>query len=289
MESTKGSGPVKIVFTGYNTYSGIEYEDIYCVDSDGSDLIRLIDNPAEDGILYDNMGPCFNSDKSKIVFMSTRGGGGFINLFVLDLAPGRITQITDGYEYSSPCLSPDDRSIVCDYIPDPATRSQILVMGHDGSDQIPVTDLPGINFEPVWSPDGAKIAFVNQPDPEVRHISHIWIMNPDGSSPEQVTRTDTRNDCPTWSPDSAYLAFRSYQGSGGDFYRINPATGEIVQLTDTPFNDVGPVWSAHGIAFSSDREWRHLPGRHDIFTMDPDGGNVQRVTRTERDEYMGSW
>jgi hypothetical protein len=54
---------------------------------------------------------------------------------------------------------------------------------------------------PVWSPDGARIAF---------SIIDIWSILPDGTGALQLTKTksyDIWNELPQWSPDSQHLVF----------------------------------------------------------------------------------
>ena len=63
-----------------------------------------------------------------------------------------------------------------------------------------------------------------------------------------------------------------------DIFVIDPITGEdLRQITDDPSDERQPTWAAGGalIVFVSDRE---NDGERNIYTMNPDGGNVQRLT-----------
>src|SRR5439155_19529583 len=62
-----------------------------------------------------------------------------------------------------------------------------------------------LDTEPVFSPDGSKIAFCSergQPG-----TSDSWVMNADGSNPVRPTDSlDTENE-PAWSPDGTRISF----------------------------------------------------------------------------------
>ena len=66
-------------------------------------------------------------------------------------------------------------------------------MNADSSDPTRLTDHPGDNFAPSWSPDGTQIVFVSGRDQEAG-IYDLYIMNADGSGVARLTN-DTANDC----------------------------------------------------------------------------------------------
>src|SRR5439155_628349 len=60
---------------------------------------------------------------------------------------------------------------------------------------------------------------------------------------------------PTWAPDSRSLAFQGYDDNAWHIYTVRVDGSGLTALTDGPFDDREPDWSADGarIAFSSDR------------------------------------
>ena len=58
----------------------------------------------------------------------------------------------------------------------------------------------------VWSPDGARVAFVSQENKS----DDIWVINADGTKPRNLTPNSWQWDKhPSWSPDSRRIVFWS--------------------------------------------------------------------------------
>ncbi len=74
------------------------------------------------------------------------------------------------------------------------------------SDQpVQLTFDPGDKFQPAWSPDGRKLAYV-APGGENFGLD-IWIVNADGSEPVNITQRKGDDTDPAWSPDGKLIAF----------------------------------------------------------------------------------
>ena len=70
-------------------------------------------------------------------------------------------------------------------------------MNIDGTHQIRLTDNPGLDSAPSWSPDGRKIAFLSTRDGN----SEIYVMNADGSNQTNLTNNLAWDDFPAWKPN----------------------------------------------------------------------------------------
>ena len=87
---------------------------------------------------------------------------------------------------------------------------------------------------PVWSPDGSRIAFNRAQGSGYQDIKDIWTIKQDGTDVLRLTTyiagsgyNGTAQYLPTWSPDGAYLAYTERKISGKTTHNIRriPAGG----------------------------------------------------------------
>jgi Tol biopolymer transport system component len=210
--------------------------DIYLVNSNGTGLIRLTDDPAVDE------DPAWSPDGTRIAFTSSRNGGREIYVMGAD-GSNPIRLNAAGYR---PSWSPDARRIV--FVSDRDGNAELYVMNADGTQQTRLTNNRTRDTDPAWSPDGRRIAFSNNADPNLQPgASAIFVMNVDGSGLARVTMFEGAVGQPAWSPDGTRLAYSQTQCAG--YYSCYPA----VFVTDTngfqPF-EIGigqdPAWSPDG-------------------------------------------
>ncbi|MFJ9582200.1 amidohydrolase family protein [Streptomyces acidicola] len=132
---------------------------IWTVRPDGSALRQRTDGP------WDDRGPAWSPDGTRLAFASERGGdpvdGSPYRVHVLHLRTGRITRVTG-------------------------------LPGQDG----PLQDGPWEDFDPTWSPDGARILFVRAKTlTTAQGVSlqarTIAAVPADGTGPVTVRHTET--------------------------------------------------------------------------------------------------
>ena len=80
---------------------------------------------------------------------------------------------------------------------------------------------------PVWSPDGARIAFVGFDRNEVQGPA-IYTVGADGSDLQVVTATNSR---PAWSPDGKRIAFAKPDGDELALYTIGADGSDLQRVT----------------------------------------------------------
>ena len=120
-------------------------------------------------------------------------------------------QLVPSTNAEDPAWSPDCSRLV--YTQD----GSLWTVSTDGTDAQPLVGGDGYLSSPVWSYDGARIAYVRGQNDEDGHWrSHIWTVNADGSHNNQRTDGDHLDAWPTWSPDGKRIAFERYTGSGRD-------------------------------------------------------------------------
>ena len=154
-----------------------------------------------------------------------------LHIFVVDLASGRVRQLTEGagYEHSLD-WSPDGKQILyaAEHGPD-ADRffnyDLFTVSLADGAiHQLTATE--GVEYYPRWSPDGRTIAFAatkrGLTDRETNmEDTHVWVMNADGSNRRELgAAMDNRQGAPEWAPDGSAVYFTVQERGSNHLYRL---------------------------------------------------------------------
>ena len=156
-------------------------------------------------------------------------------------------------------------------------------MNADGSDVERLTHSDAWELSLTWSPDARRIAFTSASFSDGDW--GIYVMNADGSGVERLTSPLTEAAHPAWSPDGQRIAFSSNPDGHMEIYAMNADGSGVERLTScSDAVSSSPAWSPDGqrIAFARtvrDRRtalWR--PGEWDIYVMDADGSDAERLT-----------
>jgi TolB protein len=180
--------------------------------------------------------------------------------------------------------SPDAKRIVFALGGD--RSGDVWVMDPDGGNRRRVTRLPaaaGFPDSPIWSPDGARIAFLLP--------GSLHVIDADGSGDRVLTRFPAGifPSTPAWSPDGESIAYarlklgRAQHRSG--LYVVEVDDGTVRRLTREI--DSSPSWSPDGrqIVFA------RLTGFHisEITLMDRDGSNQVGLTTGGWSDTSPAW
>ena len=109
-------------------------------------------------------------------------------------------------------------TIAFEQVVKPDAESDIYVVNAAGTGLKRLTDGPGGEDHPTWSPDGSQIAWVEIPVNKT-HSSTTWVMNADGSAKVQLTKGSVIGCQPAWSRDGKQIAFTEPSGDGDSLRR----------------------------------------------------------------------
>jgi dipeptidyl aminopeptidase/acylaminoacyl peptidase len=220
-------------------------------------------------------------------------------IWVVETASGAARQYTSGPNDSAPAWSPGGthlafvRGAAKPVKPKAAEerergvgRPQLFLLPADGGEARQLTWHRQGAGNPVWSPDGAMLAYVaatgtaddteaedaaldGRNVPAVRtirqlwyradgegwhyeHRRHIFLIKPDEGEPRQLTDGDWDDAFPAWSPDGRRIAFTSdrtadrWRVLGSDVWTVDIASGALDRVTDESLHCGAAAWSPDG-------------------------------------------
>lgn len=103
----------------------------------------------------------------------------------------------------------------------------------------PVTRMTGMSYDPVWSPDGAWIAFVTTEN----ESDDIWKTRPDSSEQVSLMRNNWEWDKhPSWSPDSQRIVFFSNRDGDRQLFVMDTNGRNVTNISRVPWAEYDPIW-----------------------------------------------
>ncbi len=254
---------------------GSRNNNIYVVDGDGENRVRLTEHPGGDLL------PCVHPGGQSVVFVSDRDGNSEIYTVDLD---GVERKLTGNVAHdSNPKYSPNGSSIV--WAKGLRGQEEVWIMDSDGENQRVLVGGQHRYFGPSFSPDGGSVAFSS----DVHGNVDIWSRPVEGGELEKLT--DEGGTCinPEYSPDGRSLVYMNIQGDSKGVYLLDLDTMEsrmVVPLSgDSP--DVvytTAVFTSSGdllVGMRGERDW-------DIYLVESDDGSLEQLTPEMSDDLCPS-
>lgn len=226
---------------------------VYAVATDGTHVRQIVD-PAPKGF-----------DETQMRVAADRIG----DMSAISVSPDGMQLLYSTCEY--PRNYPAAASTEQDY------QSDLALVRIAGGEPRRLTTHDAYDSFPVWSPDGARIAFLS-----TRHLRrrdspviapHLYTMAPGGSDVRHLARTVVvQSYPPQWSPDGQWLAVVAREPEGHHGIYVVRADGTDVRRLAPAVS--GPAWSPDGqrLAFVHPEQSTVV-----LMTIAVDGSDLQRV------------
>ena len=220
--SPDATKPAKLLYRRTPENPLVQNADTWVLDVE--DSAKDPTQPATQAVLLrtgDERYPSYSPDGTQIAFrgdLDLVEPSGDEELYVMNADGTNVRQLTTNADFdSAPSWSPDGKRILFERAPagtfTPGVEAQekdIYVMRADGSHVRRLTESPGLDEGPEFSPDGTKIAFSTARDGQ----QEIYVMDADASNPRRLTDNPARDESPDWQA----LPFdgRGHQACGDD-------------------------------------------------------------------------
>jgi len=158
----------------------------------------------------------------------------------------------------------------------------IYIVKADGTGLKQLTNGPGHDGQPWWSPDGKQILYTVYPEGSGdSRDATMWVMNADGSGKRRLTKAAVRGAAMGWSPDGKQILFlrpmaeeesaifvMNADGSGVR-RAVRPASGSAALIAGD--SDLFPTWAPDGrILFLRLGQ---------VMSVNPDGSGLVELTK----------
>lgn len=269
-----------------------EKSNLWVMNQDGSDAHFVVELP--DLVLFE-----WSPDNQHIVYHAPQSDGSENDIYVLDIASGDITDITEDSPVwdAFPDWSPNSDVIVftSDRAPEGKAFDDVWTMNSDGSNLVNLTN-NGTNWEdyhPSWSPDGNKIAFFRSGDLFGENVEGgpggLWVMDADGQNQQLVVALDMFRalGSAVWSPDGQSLAYAAGLDEAQDVWVVPVAGGDPVNVSNMTGKKTHISWSpdSQTLIFTNNDD---AADTLLIYIALPDGSDTHPLLDSDRYAY-GDW
>jgi Tol biopolymer transport system component len=233
--------PLPDAFTRSRAEQGTLSPSGYAVSPDGSLLayvrdgdegtnqifIAGIDGTDVRQVTHDPMGafePAWSPDGTMIAYAGSATKAGSRGLFVVDVASGEPTRLTEKGLVEGPSFTPDGTKVVYTHAIVPPVLKTVPVTGGRSTPLFPLgADLAGAENGSL-SPDGSLVTFLEQGPGNAG--GKRWVANADGTERRLLLPCLTDPPSGTWSPDGSRIVCLA----AGDVRVVDIVTGDVTRV-----------------------------------------------------------
>ncbi|HUL14441.1 MAG TPA: CehA/McbA family metallohydrolase [Terriglobales bacterium] len=200
-----------------------------------------------------------------------------------------LPQLTSGP--SSVTWGPDSKEVIY------SMAGSLWRQKLDSKEAVQITDGPGYDYQPDWSPDGKSVIYVSYQ----KDAMELWLLDLPTGKTHQLTEGGAVNVEPRWSPDGKQIVFvsTSYH-KRFHIFRADVVDGKlenVVRLTGETKSDlpryyysaydteINPVWTrdSQSILFVSNKG--HIHGTGGFWLMKAEPGALAREIHYEETNW----
>ncbi len=164
-----------------------------------------------------------------------------------------------------------------------------------GGEAIRLTTSPGVETDPVFSPDGSMVAFTGEYDGNV----DVYVIPAAGGVPKRITYHPGADEVAGWTPDGKRVLFHSHRAAPNDgdrLYTMPVEGGGLPEELPFPIAEEGS-YSADGShlayvpLFQWQQAWKRYRGgqTRKIWIADLADSSVVKIPRDNSNDFNPMW
>lgn len=286
--ATVGGANGRIAFALFNPAVGDNA--VFTAMADGSDQREVFPGPAES--------PRWSPTGRRIAMVCFEGNFEFVRNCTMNPDGSRFVQLRPDHPTLNQGVgpwSPDGTRLAFEGWDDahPDVVPGVFTMrSRDGGDLQRVTSNPngGHDIPADYAPNGRRLLFIRDDPSQDNDPTALFTIHLNGTGLRQITPWALNANDPRWSPTGNRIVF----AAEGAIFLINPDGTRLVKIQQPARGgfSFSPVWSPDStriLLASIVVDRRHPDGQEDLYTMNPNGSHIARVTDTPEFEESPDW
>ena len=201
------------------------------------------------------------------------------NLFKASAPNEARPAVVSPNEDTQPAISPQGHLA---FASDRGGDFDVYVKRRDGETE-QVTDHVASDYEPAWSVEGERLAFVSE---RTGNLDIFVSLAEKDAFATRLTMSPAVDTNPAWSPVGIRLAFASNRKGNYDIWILDLGQ-KPKRLTRNAAADFDPAWSPDGQRLAFTR--RSPAGNYDIYVINAAGGGLRRLTNSPAEDAEPNW